>query len=215
MRPGVLGIGNVSRQPFPNNVIPTNRLNPIALKYLQYFPLPNTPGLANGSQNFLVNAVDSDGYDNELGRLDVNVSDKNKLSFDARHNYRAQNKNQFFGNAATGNFLYRINQGFGLSDVHTFSPTVFMEVRANYTRYQEHHFSPADTVSPNDLGFSSLTWRQLPSSKCCLTSRSPALPWRQARAPATSRSAITAMARTSPTASISSATSSRFTAITA
>ena len=150
---GVLSGANVSRQPFPNNAIPTNRLNPIAQKYLQYFPQPNSPGLANGSQNFLVNAIDSDGYDNELGRLDVNISDKNKLSFDARHNYRAQDKNNFFGNAATGNFLYRINQGFGLSDVHTFSPTVFMEIRANYTRYQEHHFAPADTVSPSDLGF--------------------------------------------------------------
>jgi hypothetical protein len=150
---GVLSGTAVSRQPFPNNVIPTNRLNPIALNYLKYFPQPNTPGLPNGSQNFLVNAVDSDGYDNELGRLDFNISDKNKMSFDGRHNYRAQNKNQFFGNAATGNFLYRINQGFGLSDVHTFSPTVFMEVRANYTRYQEHHFSPADGVSPTDLGF--------------------------------------------------------------
>jgi hypothetical protein len=87
-------------------------------------------GFANGLQNFAINAVDSDGYDNELGRLDVNLSSRNRLSFDARHNYRAQNKNQFFNNAATGNFLYRINQGAGVDDVYTISPTVVMNIRA-------------------------------------------------------------------------------------
>lgn len=29
-------------QPFPNNVIPTARINPVGLKYLQAYPLPNT-----------------------------------------------------------------------------------------------------------------------------------------------------------------------------
>ena len=72
---------------------------------MQYFPLPNTTGLADGRQNYVINAVDSDGYDNELGRLDISPSDKHKISFDVRHNFRAQNKNNFFNNAATGNFL--------------------------------------------------------------------------------------------------------------
>jgi hypothetical protein len=145
----------VSRTPFPNNVIPQNRLNPIALKYLQYFPQPNTPGQANGLQNFVTNAVDSDGYDNELGRLDVNLSDRHRLSFDVRHNFRNQNKNNFLDNAASGNFLYRINQGVGMDYVATITPTVIAQVRGNWTRYQEHHFSPADTVNPTSLGFPS------------------------------------------------------------
>jgi hypothetical protein len=130
-------------------------LNPIALKYLQYFPLPNTAGLANGLQNYVLNTVDSDGYDNELGRLDVNLSDRNRLSFDARHNYRAQNKNNFFNNPATGNFLYRINQGATLDDVYTIAPTVVMDIRGSWTRYIENHSSPADGVDPASLGFPS------------------------------------------------------------
>lgn len=152
---GVLSGTLASRQPFPNNIIPPDRLNPVALKYLQYFPLPNTAGLANGLQNYLINAIDSDKYDNELGRLDVNLGARNRLSFDARHNFRAQDKNQFFNNPATGNFLYRINQGAGLDDVFTFSPTVIMNVRANWTRYIENHSSPADSVDPAALGFPS------------------------------------------------------------
>jgi hypothetical protein len=150
---GTLPGSLVSRSPFPGNVIPTNRLSPIALKYMQFYPQPNTPGQANGVQNFVTNAVDSDGYDNELGRLDFNISPRNRLAFDVRHNFRNQNKNDFFGNPATGNFLYRMNQGVGMDYVATITPTIVAEVRANWTRYEEHHFSPADSVDPTSLGF--------------------------------------------------------------
>jgi len=152
---GVLSGTLVGRTPFPGNVIPTSRLSPVALNYLNYFPQPNTAGLASAQQNYIINAVDSDGYDNELGRLDLNLSDRNRLSFDARHNYRAQNKNQFFNNAATGNFLYRINQGATLEDVYTITPTLVADIRGSWTRYIENHSSPADTVDPTTLGFPS------------------------------------------------------------
>jgi len=41
-----------NNQPFPGNVIPTDRLNPIALKMLSFYPLPNVPGAAL-SNNYL------------------------------------------------------------------------------------------------------------------------------------------------------------------
>jgi hypothetical protein len=152
---GILSGTLVSRTPFPNNIIPTNRLDPVAVKYLSYFPQPNTAGLASAQNNFVINAVDSDGYDNELGHLDINVSNRNRLSFDARHNYRAQNKNNFLGNAASGNYLYRINQGSTLEDVYTITPTMVADVRFSWARYIENHSSPADTVDPSSLGFPS------------------------------------------------------------
>lgn len=150
---GVMSGSQVSRTPFPNNVIPSNMLNQIALNYLQYFPQPNAPGQPNGFENFNITAVDSDGYDNELGRLDLNLSDKNKLSFDARHSNRTQNKNFYFGNNAEGDYLYRINQGVTLDDVYTVTPTIVMDVRANWTRFVQQHKSPTDTVNPTSLGF--------------------------------------------------------------
>lgn len=149
------GATQVARTPFPGNIIPSNLLSPISLKFLQYFPEPDAPGKADGSQNWINHAVDTDSYDNELGHIDINISDRNKLSFDGRHNSRTQNKNNYFNNAATGNYLYRINQGGGFEDVYTITPTTVVNVRGNYTRYQEHHFAPADSVSPNDLGFPS------------------------------------------------------------
>ena len=153
---GVLSGTLVSRTPFPNNQIPSNRISPVAQAYMNtYFPVGNTTGLQSGQNNYVINAVDFDGYDNELGRLDINASDRNRISFEARHNYRAQNKNQFFGNPATGNFLYRINQGATLEDVDTITPTMVADLRFSWTRYIENHSSPADGVDPSTLGFPS------------------------------------------------------------
>jgi len=145
----------IARTPFPNNVVPSNRISPIAQNLMKYYPEPNWTGQSNGLQNFVINAVDSDGYDNEYGRLDINFGEKDRLSFDARHNYRAQNKNNFFSDPATGNFLFRINQGASLDDVYTVSPTIFAHARANWTRYIENHSSPSDGIDPASLGFPS------------------------------------------------------------
>jgi len=152
---GALSGTLVSRTPFPNNLIPSSLISPVAKNYLQYYPLPNTAGLTNGQQNYFLTTIDSDGYDNELGRLDYNVSDKDRFSFDARHNYRAQNKNNYFDNPATGNFLYRINNGATIDNTYTISPTLVADIRGSWTRYQEHHFAPADGVDPTSLGFPS------------------------------------------------------------
>jgi hypothetical protein len=165
---GTLSGTTITRTPFPNNQIPSSMINPVAQSILQFFPQPDNPNAkANGFQNYIVDAIDFDGYDNELGRLDFNLSDRNKLSFNVRHNYRSQNKNNYFGNESTGNYLYRINQGTGLDDVFTISPTLFTDVRVDWTRYMEIHASPNDGYNISTLGFpaslaSALETSQLP-----------------------------------------------------
>ncbi len=158
----------ITRQQFPNNIIPTSRLNPVSQALLKYFPLPNAPGSSNGLGNYIVNAVDSDGYDNELGRLDYNVSDNQRISFDAHHNYRLQNKNNYFNNIATGNILYRINQGVGLDDVYTLNATTVLDIRGSWMRYTEIHASPNDGFDLTSIGLpaslnSQVELRQLPN----------------------------------------------------
>lgn len=152
---GVVSGANVARTPFPNNVIPTTLINPIATRLLNYFPLPNLPGLANGQNNYAVNVTDSDVYDNELGRLDYNIRDNDKLTFDVRHSDRTQNKNDYFGNISQGTSLYRINQGTTLDEVHIFSPTLVMDTRANWTRWIQQTTSPGNGFDPTTLGFPS------------------------------------------------------------
>ncbi|HEX4748560.1 MAG TPA: TonB-dependent receptor [Bryobacteraceae bacterium] len=147
--------GVTTRAPFANNVIPTSMLNPVSLAILQYYPLPNTAGTATGQNNYLVNAVDSDTFDNEIGRLDWNIGNNDKLYFSARHNYRTQFKNPYFGssNVSQGNFFHRLNQGADIDEIHTFSSTFFMESRLAWTRYIEVHTNPSDGFDLTSLGF--------------------------------------------------------------
>ena len=44
-----------SRQPFPGNLIPANRINPVGANIVKYLPLPNTgnTGVDNGSPNYV------------------------------------------------------------------------------------------------------------------------------------------------------------------
>jgi hypothetical protein len=150
---GVSTGSRTMRSPFPNNIVPSNRISPIAQKYLQYWPLPNLPGTAQGDQNFGITNTDSDVYDNELGRIDFNFSSRSRLAFDWRHNYRAQNKNNYFSNVATGNFLYRRNYGGTLDEVYSINSSTVLDIRADYTRFNETNVGPADGFNPSVLGF--------------------------------------------------------------
>jgi hypothetical protein len=67
-----------TRSPFPNNIIPANRINPIALKVLNYYPLPNAPGTEGIYDNYQLTESSTDKADNILVRLDQNFGTSNK-----------------------------------------------------------------------------------------------------------------------------------------
>jgi hypothetical protein len=140
---GVVQGGRVARQPFPGNIIPANRITAIAKNYLQYYPLPNQAGNANGQANFLSNTDgERNAFYNVIGRLDVNLSEKHKFSFGARNNLRTGNGGDAFGKSLNDdptatNGLKRLNWGFTLDDVYSLSPTLLMNTRLNWTRFVE------------------------------------------------------------------------------
>ncbi len=144
-----------SRQPFPNNMIPPDRLNPIAKAYLQFYPLPNQPGGLDGKNNYLANSVRTDTYNGELGRMDFNLSDKNKFFWNYRHNDRLENRGNLFKNIANGNLLGRINWGSLFDDVYTINATTVMNIRLNWTRFVESNAKPSNGFDATTLGFPS------------------------------------------------------------
>jgi hypothetical protein len=152
---GTLTGSTVNRTAFPGNIIPTSRLNPISLAYLQYYPEPNVTALANGTNNFGNTATSNDNYSNELGRIDYNMSDHSRMFFNVRHNSEFQTKNNYFGNIATGSNLTRENWGASADEVYTISPTTIVNVRLNYTRLTELHGEPSSGFDPTKLGFPS------------------------------------------------------------
>lgn len=147
--------GRVLRTPFAGNIIPTDRLNAVGMKLLSYFPLPNIPAAkADGEQNYYYPGNSTDGFDSELGRMDWNISSKDKMFFTFRHNYRFHQSGNAFNNVATGSILIQPNWGSTVDEVHAFSDKTVWENRFNWTRNTEYRPFAADVV-PSALGFPS------------------------------------------------------------
>jgi hypothetical protein len=154
---GVQSGSQISRTPFANNIIPTARLNPVALAVLKYYPLPDLASNANGLNNFGASISNLEYFNNELSRADFNLSDRHKLFWTFRHNYRHNDTNRTFGygDPAVGNSLSRKNWGTTLDDVYSLSPTTVLNVRLNWTRFVEHHWQSSQGFDPTSLGLPS------------------------------------------------------------
>lgn len=150
---GVREGSRVRRQPLPGNRVPQVRLNPIALNYLKFYPLPNQPGRADGRNNFLANSTRREDFNSEVGRLDFNLSDSHKFFFSIRHNERLQDRGNYFKNIATGNFLSRINWGATVDDVLTLGPTTVLNTRANWMQFNAGNRRPSLGFDMASIGF--------------------------------------------------------------
>jgi hypothetical protein len=151
---GVTQNGIVQRQPFAGNIIPQNRISPIARNIMNFYPQPNAVGRPDGRDNFFSNAVRSDVFSSYMGRLDYNVSDRHKFFFNMRQNDRVENRGNRFDNIVTGNFLSRVNYGATFDDVYTITPTFLLNTRAGWTRFTEGNIRPHDGFDFTSLGFS-------------------------------------------------------------
>ncbi|MEK7408544.1 MAG: carboxypeptidase regulatory-like domain-containing protein [Acidobacteriota bacterium] len=141
------------RQPFAGNVVPPNRINGVAKNFLPYYPLPNQPGRSNGQDNYLANSVDLEDFSSYLGRVDLSLSDRHKLFWNIRENYRYHPLDDLFDNKATGTDRVRGNWGSMLDDVYTFNPTTLLNTRLAWNRYDDadHHRSEGFDIT--SLGF--------------------------------------------------------------
>ena len=86
-------------QPFPNNIIPANRIDPYSAKIFALFPQPNLPGQLN---NFARNGALSDDNDNYDWRLDWNPTDKDIVFARYAYSNRARFIPGYFGGIADG-----------------------------------------------------------------------------------------------------------------
>lgn len=148
----ILTNGIITRQAFPANLVPANRISPIAKNILSYFPQPNTAGTSRGENNYFNNAVRSDNFTSYLGRFDWNVSDRHKLFFNMRNNDRVENRGNVFQNLLTGNFLSRVNWGATFDDVYTLSSSFLMNTRLSWNRFNEGNSRSSNGFDLSTLG---------------------------------------------------------------
>ena len=150
----------VVRQPFPGNIIPAGRLNPIAQKVLSYYPLPNQPGTASGSNNFFYANPRTDDFYSTSTRVDHTLTAKQHIMGRYTRNARRESRGAIYGDVngvvPTGNFLFRKNDGVTYNHTWTQTASSLWDVRAGWQRFREPNVRQHEgTFDPSALGFSS------------------------------------------------------------
>jgi hypothetical protein len=139
-----IGNGNYTRDPFPGNIIPANRLDPNAVKLLALFPAPTQSGLYN---NYNVNR----GSTTDVNAIDVRgdqyFSEKDQMF--ARYSWSRSPSfipGPFTGFADGGGFndgdQKIATMGAALSYTHTFNPTLINEARVGFNRERTTRTQP-------------------------------------------------------------------------
>jgi outer membrane receptor protein involved in Fe transport len=158
-RPNPSGSGFV-RDRFATPVIPTTRLDPVALRAVNVYPLPNrAPDDPTGRNNFIGTPgiiSDSNQY---TARVDHQISNGNRLFVRYSHNDSINT-----GNAAVFavdnigdpglSLQNRHNKSVTISDTHAFSSRVLNEVRLSVARqYLLSEPAGYGIDAPGQLGF--------------------------------------------------------------
>ncbi len=153
--------GQFTRTAFPGNIIPANRINPVAKAFWKYIPQPNSLGdpITRGN-NYTPsgNGTALADLSEYSSRVDWNLSDTKRLSFRyIRNNFNSTDV-AFYPGAAdpNGSRLTRANNNAVADYTQTISPTSVLNVRIGMERYFTASLNPkrGDTT-PTDLDFSS------------------------------------------------------------
>ena len=158
--------GRFQRDPLQGNIIPADRISPVAKKIMAYWPEPNLPGTSDGGSNYQVpDLVDIETYRTYSGRLDHNLSDRHRLFFRFSFDYWQEEKRHWYHNIANGIFLNRNNRLGTIDDVYVFSPSMVLNVRYGYTRQLFPQRRRSSGLDLKSLGFSDSLVNLIPAGK--------------------------------------------------
>ena len=149
--------GTITRTAFAGNIIPGQRINPIARAYLSYFPQPNTTGNADGTNNFFSNMNRHQDYRAWLARLDHKLSQNQLIFGKYYHSFNPENRYNWAGAVngfpITEGIEFRSNDGGNIDYTATLSPTTVFDMRVSLSRFSQER-RPAAEFDPAQLGFS-------------------------------------------------------------
>jgi hypothetical protein len=137
------------------NIIPLNRLNPVAVNYLKLYPLPNTTGNSDGTLNYFSNMTRSSDYRSWITRIDHRFNENNTLSGKYYHSFNPENRYNWTASPLTEGTEGRTNDGASADYTATLSNTMILDIRANISRFVQQR-QPGLDFDPASLGFSSV-----------------------------------------------------------
>ena len=161
-----------TRDAFPGNIIPPNRVNPIARRILEYMPKPNTstPGVGYAVQNFFVpggEQLEIDGFYNVVAKVDQNIGDRHRFFFRHANNDRFQERTDNGLKEVPGHQGFyrhrRINYAQVLDWVSTLNANLILNWRLSFNRFVEaNRMKGNEGFDLTTLGFPTALVNQLP-----------------------------------------------------
>jgi hypothetical protein len=159
----------ITRQPFPGNVIPANRLDPAAKVLSNLWGRANGPGAQfTNVNNFTSNASVGGANDQYNSRVDHTFSDKQHAFL--RYTYWT-NLNLPIDPYKTKTCVDRCTETFNtnqavIADTYSFSPTLIGDLRLSFLRfsYDRSSLTALSTIKSSSAWLRS---RQLPATTAC------------------------------------------------
>lgn len=128
--------GRFQVDPLPGNIIPPNRISPIAKNILNYYALPTTAGTADGRNNLpLPHEPEPIDYYTHAFRVDHNLTDRQRMFVRVNIYKRDSHYNDWFKSAATGQWFQFLSRAAGLDHVYTITPSLVMNTRYGFNRF--------------------------------------------------------------------------------
>ncbi len=152
--------GKLVRDPFLNNVIPSNKFDSAGFNVLRLYPLPTRPGLTQNYSSLNSGGVNQDQFD---ARVDQRFTDKDlffaRVSRDRQDNITARP----YASAATGGSLGQLNVFWtaALDWTRTINPTAINDFRLGALRGELNRLLP--TTDIKSLGIPNLPPGHLPN----------------------------------------------------
>ena len=155
------GTGYV-RTPFPNNVIPVQRFDPVAVNALKYYPLPNRTPVSGSLNNFENPQINGRRWASLASRVDHHMGNNHSLFFRYGWNHRTDPSSAFYGDACcrpAGNptdgqdEFARGNIGGGAGYTWVVSPRMVFDARMGFTRYFDANIMYGEGFDIRKLGF--------------------------------------------------------------
>ena len=165
--------GRFERSPFPNNIIPASRLDPLGVALANLYPLPNQPGTADGRNNYyLANKALQDYYVHLL-RFDHAFTENHRAFLRLHYDFWKERKNNDFGNWLNGIHQNRPNRGIALDDVIVINPNLVLNLRYGLTSTKWWQYRVSRGYDLAALGFSQNLLRNLDAEQSPLPRITP------------------------------------------
>ncbi len=151
------------RNAFPNNIVPVQRQDPVALKSMEYYPHPNLARLPDNLENFENPRPGGRHWASLATRGDHQLTNSHSLFMRFGWNHRTDPAGPYYGDCCgpAGNptngqdEFQRGNIAAGVGDTWLASPKTVVDFRLGFTRYFDANVMRGEGFDISQLGFPS------------------------------------------------------------